>query len=111
MGGPALKQSVFRSAIAGDDGTVDPGYLALYCVMAATVGSIPIMCLLALTAMLLHKDHIFDAQGLGVAIGAACTGAGVVIGAVGAFRMGDKPHANTLTTSSVNTKTEVTAPP
>lgn len=85
-----MTESIFRSAITGDDGTVDPGYLAIYGVMFAVLGVIPFMCLIAAIAMFLDPAHTADLQGLGIGIGSLCTGAGVVIGAVGAFRMGDK---------------------
>lgn len=89
----ARKMSVFISAITGADGLVDAGYLALFWTMAVTVSAIPIV--LFIGAIAAHHQPEKSAeiiQATGVAIGAICTGAGVVIGAVGAFRMGDKPH-------------------
>ncbi len=88
--------SVFRSAIGGDDGRVDAGYLALFWTMAVTVGVIPIVALVGVYVAYKNPDKAGEIlQQTGVAIGAICTGAGVVIGAVGAFRMGDKPHLPT----------------
>ncbi len=85
--------SVFRSAIEGRDGGVDPGYLALFWTMAVTVGVIPIVAFVGVYIACKNPDKAGEIlQQTGVAIGAICTGAGVVIGAVGAFRVGDKPH-------------------
>jgi hypothetical protein len=85
--------SIFRSTILGADGLVDAGYLALFWTMAATVSAIPFMLLVGGIAAYNQHDKAAEIiQATGVAIGAICTGAGVVIGAVGAFRMGDKPH-------------------
>lgn len=81
---------VFRSAITGNDGSVDPGYLGLYWVMFVTTGSIPIMVAAALIAQYFDPLHAFEAQALGIGIGAACTGFATAAGAVGLFRMGDK---------------------
>ncbi len=85
--------SVFRSAIQGDDGRVDAGYLALFWTMAVTVGVIPIVAFVGVYVAYRNPDKAGEVlQQTGVAIGAICTGAGVVIGAVGAFRLGDKTH-------------------
>jgi len=87
-----LKKSVFRSAITGADGTVDAGYLALFWIMAAVITMIPFMGIMTAVAMWFDPAHKFDVQGLGIGVGSACGGFGVAIGAVGAFRAGDKPH-------------------
>lgn len=91
---PLHHVSIFRSAITGDDGTVDAGYLALYWTMAVTVSAVPFLLLVA-TLAIYHQPELAPEtiQSTGIAIGAICSGAGVVIGAVGAFRMGDKPRA------------------
>lgn len=96
--------SVFRSAITGDDNTVDPGYLALFWTMTVTVGIIPLIVIVGGIAVY-HKvdDAAAILQAVGIAVGAVCTGAGVVIGAVGAFRLGDKPRAGTTTTVAAQT--------
>jgi len=95
------RKSVFQSAITGSDGTVDAGYLALFWTMAATVSAIPFMLLVGGLATYHQTDKAAEIiQSTGVAIGAICTGAGVVIGAVGAFRMGDKPRPGTQTTTT-----------
>lgn len=84
-------RSVFESAVTGSDGTVDPGYLALYWIMAVTISTIP---LVALSGMVLAFREVGQAaailQGTGVAIGAIGVQAAAAIAAVGAFRAGDK---------------------
>lgn len=85
--------SVFRSAITDAEGFVDAGYLALFWVMAATVGIIPVIVVAGVYAA--TKDPLNAGailQNTGIAVGSICTGCGVVIGAVGAFRAGDKPR-------------------
>ena len=103
--------SVFRSAITDSaDGSVDAGYLALYWVMCVTVSTIPVLCVLAAIAMWLDPEHKFPVQDLGIGIGAVCTGFGVAVGAVGAFRMGDKPRQAAVgTTTTMRRETIVTA--
>ena len=105
----SMNGSVFRSAIRGNDGEVDAGYLALFWIMAVVITAIPFMCIFAMVAMWLDPEHKFDVQGLGIGIGSVCTGFGVAVGAVGAFRMGDKDRppalgSVTTTTSKVETK-------
>ena len=90
-------KSVFRSAVTGADGLVDAGYLALFWTMCFTVSAIPFLLIVCGFAVH-HKPELSAeiVQATGIAIGAICTGAGVVIGAVGAFRMGDKPHVTAV---------------
>jgi hypothetical protein len=82
--------SVFQSAIRGEDGEVDTGYLAMYVVTMIVLGAIPAMVAGALLSAALGTEHHFDAQGLGIGIGGVCTGYGVALGAVGLFKAGDK---------------------
>lgn len=104
--------SVFRSAIQGDDGEVDPGYLAMYVVMAVVAGAIPVMCIGTIAEMIFSAEHHFHGQDLGIGIGSVCTGLGVAVGAVGAFRLGDKPRVGVVQTSqSKESKTVTTADP
>jgi hypothetical protein len=75
--------------------------------MAVTVTAIPILVLLGIIAALRQPDKAAEIiQATGIAIGAVCTGAGVVIGAVGAFRMGDKqrpaPGSSVITERSAD---------
>jgi hypothetical protein len=94
--------SVFRSAITGDDGEVDSGYLALFWTMLVTVGAIPLLLIVAAIAIYHAPEKASEIiQSTGIAIGAICTGAGVVIGAVGAFRLGDKPRAAAVVVAPV----------
>lgn len=89
-----MKKPIFRSAVTNENGDVDAGYLALFWTMAATVGAIPFTLVVAGLAVHHSPEKAAEIiQATGVAIGAICTGAGVVIGAVGAFRMGDKDRA------------------
>lgn len=82
--------SVFQSAIRGEDGEVDAGYLAMYVVTMIVLGAIPAMVAGSLVVALLGHEHHFDVQGLGVGIGSVCGGYGVALGAVGLFKAGDK---------------------
>jgi hypothetical protein len=102
--------SVFRSAITdARDGTVDGGYLALFWVMTVTVSTIPVMLGLAAFGMYLNPTQPVPLQDLGIGIGAVCTGFGVACGAVGAFRLGDKPRAAPMgTTTTLQRETIVT---
>jgi hypothetical protein len=107
---PSSDKPIFRSAVTGDDGEVDAGYLAMYVITAIVAGAIPVMCVAAVIAMVLATDHKFSAQELGIGIGSVCTGLGVAIGAVGAFRMGDKPHAGTVVTASSSESSQTVTP-
>lgn len=82
--------SVFRSAITGDDGEVDSGYLALYWLLVVVIGVIPVMCVGAVCAMWNDPAGHFDAQGLGIGVGSVCAGFATAAGGVGIFRRGDK---------------------
>lgn len=87
----SCRGSIFRSAVTGSDGTVDPGYLALYWIVAVTISVIPLVagagCWLAFREPTRAAEIL---QGTGVAIGAIGAQAAAAIAAVGAFRMGDK---------------------
>jgi len=65
----------------------------------------------SLLAMLLSPEHHFPVQELGIGIGSVCVGAGGLIAAVGAFRMGDKPHAGTTTVMQTSQSTTEVKPP
>ena len=99
-----MTQSVFRSAVTGS-GDIDAGYLAMYCVMVAVIGAIPIMCVGSLWAMHLDPTHQFHVQDLGIGVGAVCGGFATAIGAVGLFRMGDKERAGVMTATATQTTT------
>lgn len=88
-------REIFISAITDEEGRVDAGYLALFWTMFTCLNAIGVI--LAMGGWAIFK--LSDAKEAGAillqvggAIGACCTGAGVVIGSVGAFRMGDKPR-------------------
>lgn len=98
--------TIFRSAVTGADGTIDSGYLSLFGLMAVVITAIPFMCIFAAIAMVLDPAHRFDVQALGIGIGSVCTGFGVSVGAVGAFRMGDKERPGTVTTTQNRTTVE-----
>lgn len=87
-------KSVFQSAIRGQDGEVDAGYLGMFWAMGGTLGAIPVLLAMALLAVYVKPDTAAQIiQATGIAIGACCTGFGAAAAAVGLFRMGDKtPH-------------------
>lgn len=98
--------SVFKSAITDADGDIDSGYLAIYWTMFAILGALPVLLIMGVIAVFKHSEKAAEiVQSTGIAIGACCTGLGVVIGAVGAFRAGDKPRP--VHTVSTNTKPDV----
>lgn len=104
-------KSVFRGAITDRDGLIDSGYLGAFFVMAVVVGAVPFMCLLSAFTLYFSPTHSVDVQALGVGIGAVCAGFATAIGAVGLFRMGDRPRTGTTTTttaSAATTETETT---
>ncbi len=117
-GVPQVKgfRDTFASAITGDDGRVDAGYLALFWTMFTVLNAIWIILAMGGYAVAKLTD-MKEAGGIllqvGAAIGACCTGSALVIGAVGAFRMGDKPRVQptpgvTTTTANASVTTEKT---
>jgi hypothetical protein len=107
---PAQRKSIFRSAVTGDDGSIDPGYLGLYAVMLTVLGAIPMTLILALVRLIIGRDHPLDLVGVAAVIASAGAAFGTAAGGVGLFRMGDKPHPNTQITSAQQTTTTVTQP-
>lgn len=105
-----VKKSIFRSAVTGDDGTIDPGYLGLYAVMITVLGAIPLTLILAGVRMGIAPDHPLDLVGVAAVIASAGAAFGTAAGGVGLFRMGDKPHPNTTITAAQQTTTTVTQP-
>ena len=85
--------STFRSAVTDADGAVDSGYLAMFVLMLVVVGVVPVMCIGTFVSMYFDTAHKFDVQSLGIGVGAVCGGFATTVGAVGMFRMGDKPRA------------------
>lgn len=103
------QKSVFRSAIEGEDGQVDAGYLGLYVVMCTTMGAAVAITLAGMYSVYIKPDTAAAViQAIGVAIVSCGTAFGASAGAVGLFRMGDKPHAGTTTTTVAATATETT---
>lgn len=92
---PAPRQSVFRSAIHGDDGTVDPGYLALFWALVGWSVSGALLLAMGIAAIVMSGkgDAATVILNVGGALGAISVGFGTVVGAVGLFRAGDKPRA------------------
>ena len=82
--------AIFRSAVTGSDGTIDPGYLGLYVVMLLSLGSIPTAFLLAAVRMFILPDHPLDLVGIAAVIGGAGGAFGGAAAGVGLFRAGDK---------------------
>jgi hypothetical protein len=98
-----MSRSIFRSAVTGTDGTIDPGYLGLFVVMLMVLGTIPGAMFLAAVRMYLDPAHPLDLTGIAAVIAAAGASFGTAAGGVGLFRMGDKPHADTTTTTATQT--------
>jgi len=86
----ARRKSVFRSAIVGADGEVDPGYLGLYIVTALVLGTIPASLLLVAIQMIILPHHPLDLIGVAAVIGAAGGCFGAAAAGVGIFRAGDR---------------------
>lgn len=101
-----MTRGIFRSAVTGSDGEIDSGYLAMFWGMVIVLNAIPFMCVFAAIGMWLDPVHKFDVQGLGIGIGSVCGGFGVFLGAVGAFRMGDRERMPVTTTTTSKTVTE-----
>lgn len=104
--------NVFREAISDGAGSVDAGYLAMYWALIGwSVGGIFILAVGMLAVWRAPNDPASFAQvggviqNIGVALGAISTGFAAVVGAVGLFRAGDKPHANTMTAATTVTTT------
>lgn len=83
--------SVFTSAVTGKDGTVDPGYLALFWSMAVTVSMVPVVAAFCMIMAAKYPDKADVILGsLAMVVGALGAQSAAVIGAVGLFRAGDK---------------------
>lgn len=98
------------SAIIGEDGTVDPGYLGLFVVMWMILGTIPIALILIGVRMFIITEHPLDLVGLAAIIGAAGTAFGAAAVGVGVFRRGDQPHASVATTTTTTTASTPAVP-
>ncbi len=100
---------IFRSAITGRDGSVDPGYLAIFWTMATTVTMIPVCAIFCAFMCLRTPENaekiISSAAMLVGALGVQC---GAVIGAVGMYRMGDKPNVPDASSKTVVTPDSTT---
>lgn len=97
--------SIFRSAVVGEDGSIDPGYLGLYVVMLLCLGTIPSAVILVTVRLFLTTTHDLDLTGLAAVIAAAGACFGTAATGVGIFRWGDKPHAEVTTTTIAATTT------
>lgn len=84
--------SVFRAAISTTDESVDPGYLALFWALVGWSVSGAVILAMGIVGTIRATPAEVGPllQNLGIALGAISTGFGVVVGAVGAFRAGDK---------------------
>ncbi len=84
--------SIFRSAVEGVDGTVDPGYLAMYWGISCTVAMIPLSLLFGLwLAAVKPADQAEKIlSSVAMIVGALGVQGAAIIAAVGVFRMGDK---------------------
>ncbi len=68
-----------------DNQTHDFGLVSMTAVLAMVLGSIPWILIQSAIAQI-WPEHKFDAQSIGIAIGAICGGFGVALGALGAYR-------------------------
>lgn len=84
--------SVFRSAVTGEDGEVDAGYLGLFVIMVIVLGAIPAALVLAAVHLAIGKDHPLDLVGVAAVISAAGIAFGTASAGVGLFRRGDQPR-------------------
>lgn len=102
--------SIFRSAITDGSGNVDSGYLSMFWVLVGwSVNNVIILFIAAIAAYHIPISAPKILQNMGIALGANAGGFATVIGAVGMFRMGDKPHPGTITASSQSSS--ITASP
>jgi len=69
-----------------DNQTRDVGLYLVAWLGLTVLGAIPLLIAGVMIAAWLDPAHKFDPQPLGVAIGAVCTGFGVALGALGAYR-------------------------
>lgn len=108
-------RATIASAITDDKGAVDVGYLMVLWVGFSVLGAITGGMLLAaanwyvgvtapcavqppalpgmLRDLVMCKTRTLDLVGMGTFVGACAGGFGVALGALGAFRAGDKPRA------------------
>lgn len=92
--------SVFRSAIVDADGSVDAGYLSMFWALIGWSVNNVIILIIAACVVKLVPDASALVQNTGIALGANATGFAAVLGAVGLFRMGDKPRVGVITASA-----------
>lgn len=110
-GGAGVRDnSFFRSAVFGDDGEVDSGYLSMFW---ALIGwSVNNLLILIVASLVANKENgAAVIQATGVALGANAGGFAAVLGAVGLFRMGDKPRAGVATSTATLTASGPAATP
>jgi len=100
--------SNYDEAIRGDDGRVDSGYLAMYWAMRGWAYSSAAIVAMGIYALWKATPSELGAiiQNVGIALAAVAGAFATVVGAVGLFRAGDKPHAITTTKTATETKTE-----
>lgn len=97
--------SVFRSAVTGTDGSVDPGYLALFWALVGwSIASLGLLAAGLFVVFWKSGEPGAAIQNTGVALGAVSGGFATVVGAVGLFRAGDKPREAVSTVSLTATK-------
>ncbi len=98
----------FLSSVIGSDGSVDPGYLAMAVGVTVWLTCELGILIIGAGALAATRDHAATLQALGIALGAASTGFATMLGAVGLFRWGDKPHPNTFTETTATQRTATT---
>jgi hypothetical protein len=100
---------IFRSAITDENGDVDVGYLALIWGLIGWGVAVGVVLTAGGFSVYRHPDKAAEIiQSIGVAVGAVSGGFATMLGAVGLFRMGDKPHAEPIPPPGKTTTTETT---
>lgn len=122
--------SMLRGALTDSDGQWDIAYISLFYLMLAVVGPIVVMTVMSVVGHLRCVPHeiiakaseqvtviacVYDPQPLGNAIGFACGGFGVALGALAAYMAATRRTATSTTTKAQSgeqaatvTKTETT---
>lgn len=103
------KGSIFRSAITDDKGDVDVGYLSLLWGLVGWGVAVFVILGAGMFAIYRHPDKADGIiQAMGLAIGTTSGGFATMLGAVGLFRIGDKPRLQEPGTTTATVTVEKT---
>lgn len=104
-----MNKPIFRSAITDENGDVDVGYLALiWGLIGWAIAVMTVLSVGVFVAWFEAKTGAATIQSMGVAVGAVSGGFATMLGAVGLFRLGDKPRAEAALLPGKTTTTEKT---